>query len=362
MTDHESGVAAVAVGMDMSILRHPFAGSSRWATGLLRALRERPELDIQPWIGPRRVSRGGLPRKVLNLLIDSYWLDVELARRARETGRDVLLMPVNLTSARARVPQVVTIHDLNFLVEPQAYDRAYGTYARRMFEASARRAAAITTVSLHSRDQIVDRLGVDRARITVIYPGLEKIRSVPAHPAPLSRPYGLYVGATEPHKNVPTLVEAWRHLSDVELDLAIVGQPGRDHARVVTGALASGGRVHVVGRVSDETLESWYAHARLFVFPSRAEGFGYPPLEAMRRGLPVVASRAGSLPEVLGQAALYHEPGDAAGIATHVRRLLEDEVLASRLIEAGRTVSSRYTWSHAAAIMARVLGEAARDN
>ena len=349
----------IAVGMDMSIMRHPYGGSARWTAGLLRSLRVLPDLNVRSWMGPRRLGRGGPMRRIFNLLIDSYWLDVGLPREARRTRRDVLLMPVNLTSTSSALPQVVTIHDLNFLLEPEAYDRTYAAYARHMFQASAGRAAAITTVSEFSRGQIADRLRVDPTRITVVYPGLEEVHADAQSISPLPRPYALYVGATEPHKDVPALLEAWRDLVDIDLDLAIVGQPGRDHERVAASARAAGGKVHVVGRVSQDALEVWYAHARVFVFPSRTEGFGYPPLEAMKRGVPVVACRSASLPEVLGHAALYHQPGASGEIAAHVRRILEDADLSSSLVEAGREVSSRYTWPRAAATMARILaGEA----
>lgn len=351
----ETGDGATAVGVDMSIMRHPFGGSARWAVGLLRSLRVRADLDVRAWLGPRRLARGGPTHKVLNLLLDSYWLDVGIPRAASRARRDVLFMPVNLTSAHSPFPQVVTIHDLNFLLEPEAYDRAYAAYARHMFQASARRAAAITTVSEFSRGQVADRLRVDPIRITVVYPGLEEVHADAQSISPLPRPYALYVGATEPHKDVPALLEAWRALVDVDLDLAIVGQPGRDHERVTAGARAAAGRVHVVGRVSQDALEAWYANARVFVFPSRTEGFGYPPLEAMKRGVPVVACRSASLPEVLGQAALYHQPGASDEIAAHVRRILEDDGLRSQMIETGRDVSSRYNWPQAAATMARIL-------
>jgi len=345
----------VAVGVDMSILRHPHTGSARWATGLLGELTRRSDLEVRSWAGPRRFRFGGPVRKVTNALIDSYWLDVGLPRAAHATRRDVLLMPVNLSSARSSVPQVVTIHDVNFLVLPGSYDRAYASYAERMFRASTRRAAALTTVSAFSRTQIADRLGVDPERISVVYPGLDPVRPAATPDNPWTRPYGLYVGATEPHKDVPALIEAWRELSDIDLDLVIVGQPGRDHDRVLAGARASRGRVHVTGRVPGPELEAWYAHARLFAFPSRTEGFGYPPLEAMQRGIPVVASSATCLPEVLGAAALFHAPGVAPEIAAQVRRLVGDDALARRLIAAGLEVSARYSWSRAGDAMAKVI-------
>ncbi len=348
----------LAVGMDMSFLQHQAAGGARFATGLLHALQSIPDIDLVAWAGHHRPRRGGPARKVLNLLLDFYWLDVDLPRRARRSRRQVLMMPVSLTSGGTRLPQVVSIHDVNFLAAPGTYDRAYATYARIQFKRSVRRAAVITTLSEHSRNEIIHYLDADPARVEVVYPGLDA-----AHPtsssAPLSRPYALYVGATDPHKDVPTAINAWRELLDTDLDLAIVGQPGRDHERVTAMALAHDGRVHVVGRVSQSELEAWYDHATVFVFPSRTEGFGFPPLEAMKRGVPVVAARSASLPEILGEAALYHEVGSAGEIAAQVRRVVGDSELRSKLIEAGREMSSRYTWDRAAAAMARLLARAA---
>ena len=316
-------------------------------------------MELLSWSGPRRLRRGGIVRKVANLLIDTAWLDIGLPLATHRTRRDVLMMPVNLTSARTPVPQVVTIHDVNFLEVPGSYDVAYARYAGAMFKASARRAAAITTVSEFSRDRIAQRLGVDPARIAVVYPGLDPVRPTSATVAPWPRPYALYVGATEPHKDVPSLIDAWRDLTDSDVDLVIVGQPGRDHERVIARARALGGRVHVTGRVSEDALEAWYAHARVFVFPSRTEGFGYPPLEAMQRGIPVVACSATCLPEVLGDAALFHQPGASAEIAEQVGRILSDDRLAQQLARAGREVSARYTWPRAAAAMAEILRRAA---
>jgi glycosyltransferase involved in cell wall biosynthesis len=346
------------VGVDMSISQQPFAGSSRWAFGLVGALADRPELDLEAWKGLSRVRRGGPARKLANLAAERYWYDMAMPRLARRSDRRVLLMPVNLTAGRTRLPQVVTIHDVNSMILPGTYDPAYAKYVRWQFAISARRAERITTVSGHSREQISRFLDVDPSRITVIYPGLGRPDTT-VRPAPLPTPYGLYVGATEPHKDVATAVAAWRALGDLDLHLAIVGKPGRDHARIEELAAHSGGRIHVVGQVTDSDLEGWYQHASVFVFPSRAEGFGYPPLEAMQRGVPVVAANSGSLPEVLGDAALYHQAGDSDELATQVRRAVGDAALRERLVHDGREMSSAYTWDRAAAAMSRILVEAA---
>jgi glycosyltransferase involved in cell wall biosynthesis len=343
--------------MDLSISRHPPSGTMRWAGGLLAALRERPDIHVSAWPGPSRLRRGGPARKVLNLLLDELWLEVELPRRVGRDRSDVLLMPANVSSRRCRVPQVVAILDVNFLVAPGSYDRAYTEYARRRFTNSVGTARRITTISEYSRRQIVHHLGADPERIDVVYPGLSAPRVGRGAP-PLARPYALYVGQTEPHKDVPTAIEAMRALGDIGIDFAIVGQPGRDHERVLALS-ASDLTVHVVGAVSDSELEDWYAHASVFVFPSLTEGFGYPPLEAMARGVPVVASRAGSLPEVLGDAALFHEPGKAEDLALQVRRVLTDETLRRLLIQRGEDQVQRYTWQVSAERMAAILRLAA---
>jgi glycosyltransferase involved in cell wall biosynthesis len=265
-------------------------------------------------------------------------------------------MPVNVTSGHAPVPQVVTILDVNFLIAPGTYDRAYASYARRRFMRSLSTADRITTISEHSRDQIALHLGADPARIEVVYPGLDAPRGGLAAP-PLARPYALYVGQTEPHKDVPTAIGAMRDLHDTGIDLAIVGQPGRDHERVLSCS-ASNPAVHVVGVVSDSELEGWYSHAAIFVFPSLTEGFGYPPLEAMARGIPVVAARAGSLPEVLGDAALFHEPGNAEDLAVQMRRALGDETLRRELVRRGKDRVGLYTWRASAERMAVILRSA----
>lgn len=347
------------VGVDMSILRHPLAGTARWATGLVRALRSDDELDISEWPGPSRWRRGGPARKVGNLVRERAWFGFELPRAARRGGIEALLMPANLTASRTTLPQVVTIHDVNFLTRSGTYDASYARYAELEFRRSARRAARITTVSHFSRSEIAAHLDVDPSRIDVVYPGLDSPPALEPGLAILDRPYALYVGASEPHKDIPTAIRAWRHLADIPLGLAIVGQPGRDHARVLTLASELPGRVVVVGRVGDEELENWYRHASVFVFPSQAEGFGYPPLEAMLRGVPVVASRAASLPEILGSAALYFEVGEDEELAHQVRRVWTDEPLRRELVDAGTRQAALYTWARTGQTIGGILKDVA---
>lgn len=250
---------------------------------------------------------------------------------------------------------MVTILDVNFLASPGTYERTFVRYATWGFRRSIRVADRLTTISEYSRTSIAQHLGADPALFSVVYPGLDEPPAVPSSAPPLDRPYALYVGATEVHKNVGILLEAWAAGSPGGLSLAIVGQPGRDHARLAAQAGRMGGRVRLVGRATDEELERWYRHATVFLFPSRMEGFGYPPLEAMQRGVPVVASTSGSLPEVLGDAAIYHDPDDATALRRSVEQLTEDPNERDRCVASGYGQAARYRWSGTATQMGHLL-------
>jgi glycosyltransferase involved in cell wall biosynthesis len=123
----------------------------------------------------------------------------------------------------------------------------------------------------------------------------------------------------------------------------------------VERAAALGTRVVIRGAVDDAELERWYRHADVFLFPSRTEGFGFPPLEAMLRDVPVIAASAGSLPEVLGDAALFHDPDDAETLRAHIESLIRDEALRRDQVQRGRDRAARYRWDVTGAETAKVL-------
>lgn len=352
------GEAALRVAIDGAILRRPLTGIGRWVLGLTAALQARPELDVHLVDGPRLLTRGGRLHRVPNLLRERWWYDAGMSAAARRLEADVMLLPANLGARRSSVPQVVTIHDVNFLTIPDTYERSFVRYATWAFSRALRDADMLTTDSAFSRDEICRHLGGDPARFTVVYPGLSPVPGA-APPSPLDRPYALCVTATEVHKNLGLLMDAWEGSSLGGLTLVLVGQPGRDHENLLGRAARLSGRVIVRGGVGGEELEAWYRHASVFVFPSRTEGFGYPPLEAMQRGIPVVSSTGGSLPEVLGDAALYHDPDDAPGLRAHVERLVADQQERERLIALGFARTRRYTWDQSAAAMTAVLRAAA---
>jgi len=287
-----------------------------------------------------------------------WWYEAGLRRLADQSDADVLLMPANMAARSGGRPQVVAILDVNFLTRPETYEPAHARYLTWAFRRAVRDADKLITISEFSRSEICHHLGAHPDDIMVVYPGLDPPPDVAQSAAPLDRPYALWVGATEVSKNVGLLLDAWSAGAPSGLTLALVGPPGRDHATLVRRAAHSGIDVVFRGQVDESELELWYRHATVFLFPSRTEGFGFPPLEAMLRGVPVIAANAGSLPEVLGDAALFHDPNDADTVRVHIASLMQDAHLRREMIARGRQRAARYQWASAAAGVAAILRDA----
>ena len=357
---------------DLSVLRHPPAGTARYATALLRAMAAaRPTVPIVEAGGWPRRSRAGPGWRPLNLASDLGWLTVG-ANTAAVMGRiDVWYSPANVLPLVLPRPMVVTIHDVNVL-EGAGYDRAYAAYARAVHGRSAHRASAVIADSEHARSRLMEVYGLAPDRVTVAYPGIDHLpvrMDIAAAALPndgattrsAGSPYALFVGQTEPHKNLIRLVDAWSRGVPSDLQLVIAGPPGRAE-RDVTAAIAAspaGGRIKRIGQVTDGELAGLYAGASCFVFPSLAEGFGLPPLEAMAHGVPTAVAAATSLPEVTAGAALTFDPLDPDAIADAVRRMFEDIPLRDRLTVDGPRVAARYRWSAAAETVWSVVDGAA---
>jgi len=345
----------VRLGFDLSVLRHPYGGTARYAEELLAAMTAacRPGDALITHGGWRRLRPGHRVLRYANLASDLAWTTIGVPDVVFRQQLDVWYSPSNIIPPVLRRPSIVTIHDVNFLLQPDAYDRGYARYAEVVFRMSARRAAHVITDSESSREQLIDAFGVPGERVSVVYPGLDHTLAAKASATPvpgLPARYALFVGQTEPHKNVGLLLDAWEAGSPADLDLVIAGQPGREHARIMDRARRPplAGRVLVLGSVTSGQLETLYARATCFLFPSRAEGFGFPPLEAMARGVPAAVARAGSLPEITAGAALTFDPDDPLEVAARVLELVTDPDARSLLIAEGIKVAERYRWSIAA--------------
>ena len=263
-----------------------------------------------------------------------------------------------------------TIHDLGFLVMPGSIPWRYRAYWKWAYGTAARRCAGLTAVSEFTRSDLVRLLGWDPARITVVPSGIDPIftpASATDDPGErlrkmgVPRPYVLFVGTLQPRKGIDTLFETFARIrrDHGDLNLVMAGARGWGYPEPEIMARQYGveGAVHHRSGATLAEIADLYRGARLLLFPSRYEGFGLPPLEAMACGTPVVATGTSSLPEVCGDAALFAPVDRADLLAAQAGRVLSDPDLARRMIELGFARAAEFSWPRAAAKMIAVYRE-----
>lgn len=250
----------------------------------------------------------------------------------------------------SRTPFLLTVHDVSYLDHPEWFPASSARYKRAMLmRALAKRPAAIVCDSEYSRRRLLEHCpGAGQSELRVIYPGVTSPAGVVA-PEASSRPFFLTVAVVEPRKNHLTLLEAFRHArrAGLELDWLVVGEPGH-LSEPILEALRREPGVHVLGRVPGPRLEALYGGARFTATPSLAEGFGFPPLEAMARGVPTISSRGSALDETMAEASIRVDPGDVDGWCRALLELAGDAETGERLSEAGLERIERFGWDRAA--------------
>ena len=253
---------------------------------------------------------------------------------------------------------VVTIHDVSFLRLPETTEEKNLAWLTAEIHRTVERADAIITDSQFSAREIVELLKVPEDKVVPVWLGLPEFGPVPAPPEAerirrelgLDNPFLLMVGTIEPRKNIPFLVKVYEALHDFDGDLVVVGGWGWK-TEATRRAIADSPRrngIRVLNHVDDRQLSAVYAGASVFVYPTRYEGFGFPPLEAMARGTPVVSARNSSLPEVLGQAAEWVDGYNADDWAATIRAVLDDEARAAQLRSAGFAQAQKFSWAETA--------------
>lgn len=267
-------------------------------------------------------------------------------------------------------PLLVTIHDLTHLIFP-AYRNRLRTrlYAELMLRLACARAAHVVTPSRYTRQMLIDRLGADPDRISVVPCAVNdafrpKVKSEAANEVRQSHriptPYILFVGSTAPHKNLTTLLTAYQHLYARRRDMPALilvlprkAKPSRADAKLLQLITMPG--VRCLHAVADDALASLYSAALMTVVPSFEEGFGLPVIESMACGTPVICSRAASLLEIAGESALYFVPDSADELASTIEQLLDSGDLQRKLAFEGLSRAAEYSASRAAVGYATVL-------
>jgi glycosyltransferase involved in cell wall biosynthesis len=299
----------------------------------------------------------------------------ERPRLERLMRFDVLFAP-NFVPPPSRTRRLVlTVHDLAFRLHPDTAPLATRRWLERL-DRALRQAARIIVPSRATRSDLLDHYPVDPERVRVIHHGVnaEQLRPPPEGIIAQTRrrlgidgPYLLFLGGIEPRKNLPAIVRAFARLPD-DARLVIAGgsvawnPKGRERLDRVLEDLtpATRRRITLTGYLREPEKVALLAGAEALVFASLYEGFGFPVLEAMAAGTPVLTSDLSSLPEVAGDAALLVDPGSEEAIAKGMERLLEAPDLRARLAAAGRDRVKEFRWERTARLTAEVLHEASR--
>lgn len=271
----------------------------------------------------------------------------------------------NFNLPLARVPgkrMVLTVHDLIPEVLPEAVSRAYRWQFRLWLSRSLQVADRIICDSEHTRQDLLARFGVAKEKAVAIHLGVDHVSSVPPLDSPgeaflraqaLPKEFVLYAGALDARKNVELVLDALKRLRERQrpATLVLAGQSWFGAGPVekrIAEMRADGFDIRPLGYQSSAVFYELMRRAAVFVFPSKYEGFGLPPLEAMALGTAAIISTAGSLPEVCGDAAVQVDPADADGLATAIDRLLSSPEERAERSERGKTWAARFTWEKAA--------------
>ncbi|HWI08105.1 MAG TPA: glycosyltransferase family 1 protein [Solirubrobacteraceae bacterium] len=318
-------------------------GWGRYVRDLVGALPEHPDLEYHV------ISQGG---RGPELFFEQFELPV-LLRRSRA---DLVHAPNCFLPLARPCMGVVTIHDLAFEVFPDDFSRRTGWKYRTFTRRAARSAQRVICVSGYTAADVVRRYDVDEARVRII-PNAPSL-PIGEERVPDEGPYLLAVGDLRPKKNLMRLVHAFRQLRNDGLEhrLVLAGVDGGPEASRVREA-AAGEPVRLTGYLSDARLDALMRGADALVHPSLYEGFGLVLVEAMARGVPVVAARATALPETGGDAAAYFDPLDVGDMAAAIGGVVGDRERHAELARRGVERARRLSWATSAALTVAVYEE-----
>ena len=355
-----SHVRTLRIALDATPLLGLQTGVGAFTVGALTSLALRDDVEVAAyalsWAGrgtlPLLLPRGVrlVNRRMPARPLRALWGRFDGPRIERWTGAVDVVHGTNFVVPPARATEIVTVHDLTPLRFPELCDRrtlAYPNLIRRAFS----RGAWVHTVSAHVAGEVRDAFGVGEDRVAVVPEGVPPVMAAaPGAGRSLAGAdrYVLAIGTVEPRKDHAGLLSAFEAVAaaDGDVRLVLAGAPGWGTTEFDAALDHSPARARVIrlGYVSSEDRAALLRDAAVLAYPSRYEGFGLPPLEAMSVGVPVVASDAGALPEVLGDAAVLVSVGDRDALANALLTVLDDDGVRRRLVDAGSARAARYSW------------------
>ncbi len=368
------------VVIDAQSLLEPLAGIGRCTSSMLKAL-ARVDLRNQYYLyygASFRQSRAALPHfdspnfhkklirfpgRVFRLLTEK----LNVLPVGSLLGNYDLYHGMNYHVPRVAFPSIVNIYDLSYLLFPQYFTGKRLNDIRGKVASSIKRADRILTGSESTKADIVNFLKVPVERIEVIQFGVEEAfkpqgsEEAVSIRKKLSLPerFILFVGTIEPRKNIISLLRAYRKLGRVDIGLVVAGGRGWLFEEIFreVDRLNLNGKVLFPGRVPETDLPALYSAASVFVYPSVYEGFGFPPLEAMACGTPVITSNTSSLPEIVGDAGILVNPEDSDEIAEAIESVLDDDSKRDEMRTKGIERAKRFSWETCARETLRLYAE-----
>lgn len=354
---------------DMTFAAKSLTGTRVFAQNLFDALRAQNAYALYT-VNANDTTRAERTGNVLTGLRNVWWLQNDLARAARAQHAALLHCAAYLGPRRAACPVILNVLDTTYLAFPDDFDWKWRFYARALIPPAVKNAAAILTLSEHARGEIAQAYRVSREKIRVVYPGVasefrpmadaDTITAVRARYA-LRGEYALFVGAQETRKNIPALL---RTLDNVRaefpaLTLVLTGPRGSGSAEIqrVIQELNLTNSVRELGYVEQHDLPALYSGARVFLYASKLEGFGMPPVEAMACGVPVVAAPNPPLTETLGDAAMFAADDNPDALAQALCPVLRDNALANQMRAKGLERARFFTWERAAMTTMQLYAE-----
>ena len=286
------------------------------------------------------------------------WFEFAVTRALRKYKADVFFSPDGYVSLKTKVPQLATIHDINFEHFPRDIPFQARKYLRHFFPEFARKATKILTVSQYSKQDICQTYDIDPGKVRVIWNGVSNDYRVLDESSCISvrnqyvsgNEYFIFVGSLHPRKNVQRLIAAFERYktSNPEgYELVIVGEKlWKNNALAIPSAIEK--HIHFTGHLGSDELTRVMGAASSLVYVPYFEGFGIPLVEAMKSGVPVISGKLTSLPEVVGEAGLLVDPYNVAEIADAMGRMAEDPELRAELIAKGLERCRLFSWDSAA--------------
>lgn len=374
----------IRIGIDAHSVGTKLGGNESYAVNLIEALAQIDSVNNYTIYVTTSEARDRFSNRWSNFKVRSTLPHTPLIRIPLTLSAELRKHPVDVLHVQFTAPPfcpcpvVVSIHDLSFEHLPQTFKRRSRTQLRLTVRHSARRAARILSLSEHTRCDIMETYGIESDRIEAIPLAapdhfctvtdkneLQRVR----HNYGIDRDYILSVGSIQPRKNLARLVKAYATLrgegsKDKLPKLVLVGKCAwlYDETLRTLDELGVRDSVILTGYVPESDLPALYSSALCFVYPSYFEGFGLPPLEAMKCGAPVIVGNRTSLPEVVGDAGLTVDPFDVDAIAGAIRKLMNDSTLRATLSQKGQERASAFTWRDTARQTLRIYQEVARSS